>query len=345
MLDLMTGASGPVLAVTQGRPAFLGTKHVVSSTHYLATMAGLRMFALGGNAADAGVAAGIALNVLERHMTDFGGVAPIMFFRPGMPRPETIAGVGCWPRRLTLERFLERYGGDMPLGAPRYVTPAAPDAWLTALARYGRLTLREVLAPACDLCDGFPVYDRLARSIATLAPRLREWPASARVFLPNGRPPQVGEVLVQRELGGVFRRLIDVENGARQRGREAAIGAARDEIYRGEIARELAAHAERTGSELDAEDLAAYRVAIGPPVSSRYRDVEVHACGPWSQGPLLPMVLNFRSPEIHGGMKDARGLRGTFRLPPPARRRPIRPSCARWTPTATPFARRRPTPA
>jgi len=292
MLDLMTGASGPVLSVTQGRPAFLGTNYVVSSTHYLATMAGLRMFAFGGNAADAGVAAGIALNVLERHLTDFGGVAPIMFFRPGMPRPETIAGVGCWPRRLTLERFLERYGGEMPLGAPRYVTPAAPDAWLTALARYGRLTLREVLGPACELCDGFPVYDRLARTIANLAPRLREWPASARVFLSNGRPPQVGEVLVQRELGGLFRRLIEVENGATQGGREAAIMTARDEIYRGEIARDLAAHAERTGSELDAEDLAAYRVSVEPPVSSRYRGVEVHACGPWSQGPLLPMVLN-----------------------------------------------------
>src|SRR5262249_28940169 len=199
---------------------------------------------------------------------------------------------GCWPRRLTLERFFERYGGDMPLGAPRYVTPAAPDAWLTALARYGRLTLREGVGPACELCGGFPVYDRLARPIAKLAPRLREWPASARVFLPNGRPPQAGEVLVQRELGGLFRRLIEVENRAAERGREAAIMAARDEIYRGEIARELAAHAERTGSELDAEDLAAYRVAIEPSVSSAYRDVEVHACGPWSQGPLLPMILN-----------------------------------------------------
>src|SRR5207237_842806 len=156
----------------------------------------------------------------------------------------------------------------------------------------GRVTLRVVLAPACELCDGFPVYDRLARTIANLAPRLREWPASARVFLPNGRPPQAGEVLVQPELGGLFRRLIDVEHGARQRGREAAIGAARDEVYRGGTARQPAAHAERTGSELDAEDLAAYRVAVGPRVSARYRDVEVHACGPWSQGPLLPMVLN-----------------------------------------------------
>lgn len=292
MPDTVTGMSGPAIAVTQGRPAFLATRYAVSSTHYLATMAGLRMFALGGNAADAGVAAGIALNVLERHLTDFGGVAPIMFFRPGMPRPETIAGVGRWPRRLTLERYLERYGGEMPIGAPRYVTPAAPDAWLTALARYGRLTLAEVLRPACELCDGFPVYDRLARAIASQAPRLREWPASARVFLPAGRPPQAGDVLVQRDLGTLFARLIEIEHSARPRGREAAIMAARDEIYHGEIARVLAAHARRTGSELDAEDLAAYRVAVQPSVSSTYRGVDVHACGPWSQGPLLPMVLN-----------------------------------------------------
>jgi gamma-glutamyltranspeptidase/glutathione hydrolase len=292
MIEPMTGASLPAVGITQGRPEYLATRHVVSSSHYLATMAGVRMFALGGNAADAGVAAGIALNVLERHLTDFGGVAPIMFFRPGMARPETIAGVGRWPRRLPLTRYLERYGTDMPIGAPRYVTPAAPDAWLTALARYGRLRLRDVLQPSCELCEGFPVYDRLARTIAALAPRLREWPASARVFLRDGRPPQVGEVLAQPELGGLFRRLIDVERAAADRGREAAITAARDEIYHGEIARALAAHAERTGSELDAEDLASARVAVEAPVSSRYRGLEVHACGAWSQGPLLPMILN-----------------------------------------------------
>ena len=292
MREPMTGASIPVSGVTQGRPEFLATRHLVSSSHYLATMAGLRMFALGGNAADAGVAAGIALNVLERHLTDFGGVAPVMFFRPGMPQPETIAGVGRWPRRVTLERHRARYGDDMPIGAPRYVTPAAPDAWLTALARYGRLTLRDVLAPACELCDGFPVYRRLARTIAALEPQLRAWPSSARVFLPNGRPLAAGGLLVQRELGSLFRRLIALEDGACSLGRPAAIMAARDDVYHGEIARAVAAHAKKTGSDLDAEDLAAYRAAIGPSVSSRYRDVEVHACGPWSQGPLLPMILN-----------------------------------------------------
>src|SRR5213075_1958672 len=173
------------IAVTQGRPALLASRHMVSTCHYLATFAGARLFERGGNAIDAGVAAGIALNVLERHLTDFGGVAPIVLFRPGMAEPETIDGLEHWPAALTLERYRARHGDDMPIGVARSVTPAAADAWLTALARHGRLTLAEVLEPAIELCDGFPVYPRLARAFAMLEERLRQWPSSARVFLPN----------------------------------------------------------------------------------------------------------------------------------------------------------------
>src|SRR5919202_7068987 len=137
---------------------------MVSSCHYLASLAGLRMFPRGGNAIDAGVAAGIALNVVEPHLTSFGGVAPIIVFRPGMAEPETIDGLGRWPASLTLDAYRARYGDDMPIGIPRTVTPAAADAWLTALARHGRLTLADVLAPAIELCEGFPVFPRLARA-------------------------------------------------------------------------------------------------------------------------------------------------------------------------------------
>src|SRR2546423_1959393 len=129
---------------------------MVSSCHYLATFAGARMFERGGNAIDAGVAAGIALNVLERHLTDFGGVAPIIVFRPGMAGPESIDGLGRWPASLDLGAYRAMYGDDMPIGTPRSVTPAACDACLTALARHGRLTLAAVLPPAIDLCDGLP---------------------------------------------------------------------------------------------------------------------------------------------------------------------------------------------
>src|SRR5881296_3246988 len=139
---------GPLpLGVTQGRPAVLGKRWMVSSSHYLASQAGTKIFERGGNAIDAGVAAGIALNVLERHLTDFGGVAPIVLFRPGMAGPESIDGLGRWPASFTLDEYRAKFGDDMPVGAAaRSVTPAACDAWLTALARHGRLGLAEVLA-------------------------------------------------------------------------------------------------------------------------------------------------------------------------------------------------------
>src|SRR5947209_17876408 len=228
MREIAVENTAPPIGITEGRPAVLGAKHMVSSCHYLASIAGLRMFPRGGSAIDAGIAAGIALNVLERHLTDFGGVAPIIVYRPGMAAPESIDGLGRWPASMDLDAYRAKYGDTMPVGTPRSVTPAACDAWLTALARHGRLSLAEILAPSIELCDGFPVYPRLAMAIERLAERLREWPTSAAVFLPNGRPPRVGEILVQRDLGALFRRLVTIESANAAAGRARAIMAARD---------------------------------------------------------------------------------------------------------------------
>lgn len=280
------------LSIEQGRPAVLGSRHMVSSSHYLATLAGLRMFPRGGSAIDAGIAAGIALNVLERHLTDFGGVAPIMVFKPGMSEPETIDGVGHWPEGLDLATYRARHGDDMPIGVERSVTPAAADAWLTALAHYGRLSLAEVLTPSIELCDGFPVYPSLVRGIERSRTLIEAWPTSAAVFLPGGRVPRVGELLVQHDLGELFRRLIAIESAHRSRGRAAAIMAARDAIYCGDIAEEIAAFMRQTGGAITLEDLAGQRVSISAPVRTTYRGIEVFACGPWSQGPLVPMTLD-----------------------------------------------------
>jgi gamma-glutamyltranspeptidase/glutathione hydrolase len=250
------------------------------------------MFERGGNAIDAGVAAGIALNVLERHLTDFGGVAPIILFRPGMDGPETIDGLGRWPAKFSLEDHRHRYGDDMPVGVSRSVTPAAVDAWLTALARHGTLTLEEVLAPNIELAEGFPVYPRLARAIAMLEDRLRQWPTSAAVFLPNGRAPRVGEILVQRDLASLFRLLVQVERSRSALGRAGAIMAARDVIYTGHVADQIDRSQALHGGMVTARDLAEYSVTVAPPVHTTYRGIDVYACGPWSQGPLVPMTLN-----------------------------------------------------
>jgi gamma-glutamyltranspeptidase/glutathione hydrolase len=280
------------IGVTQGRPAVLAKRWMVSSSHYLASQAGAVVFQRGGNAIDAGVAAGIALNVLERHLTDFGGVAPIVLFRPGMAAPETIDGLGRWPARLTLEEYRSRHGDDMPIGVARSVTPAACDAWLTAVARHGRLTLADVLAPNIELAEGFPVYPRLARAIAMLEERIHQWPSSARVFLPGGRAPKVGEILVQSDLAALFRTLVSIEKANASKGRAAAITAARDAIYTGEIARAIVDSQKHNGGAITAEDLASYHVKLEPPAHTTYRGIDVYACGPWSQGPLVPMTLN-----------------------------------------------------
>src|SRR5438309_1614610 len=292
MREIPIENTAPAIGVTQGRPAVLAKRWMVSSSHYLASQAGASVFARGGNAIDAGVAAGIALNVLERHLTDFGGVAPINVFRPGMAAPESIDGLGRWPGDFTLDEYRGRYGDDMPVGVARSVTPAACDAWLTALARHGRLTLAEVLAPNIELADGFPVYPRLARAFAMLEARLRQWPSSARVFLPNGRAPRAGEILVQSDLANLFRRLVAIEHANTSKGRAAAVMAARDAIYGGDIARQIADSQRGFGGRITEHDLAEQHVSVTSPVRTTYRGIDVHACGPWSQGPLVPMTLN-----------------------------------------------------
>src|SRR5207249_6318288 len=180
----------------------------------------------------------------------------------------------------------------MPIGVPRSVTPAAVDAWLTALARHGTLTLEEVLAPNIELAEGFPVYPRLARAIAMLEERLRGWPTSAAVFLPHGRAPRVGEILVQKDLAALFRLLVQTERSRSALGRAGAIMAARDVIYEGFAANLILGSQTRYGGMVTERDLAEYHVSIAPPVHTTYRGIDVYACGPWSQGPLVPMTLN-----------------------------------------------------
>jgi gamma-glutamyltranspeptidase/glutathione hydrolase len=252
----------------------------------------MRIFGRGGNAIDAGVAAGLALNVLECDFTGFGGVAPIMVFRPGMREPETLDGLGHWPKARDLGAHRVIYGDDLPPGISRAVTPGAPDAWLTALARHGRLRLADVVTPAMELAEGFPIGPGLAAAIEGAAPRLQGWPSNATIFMPKGRPLRIGEILVQRDLASTFRRLVEAEQSAATSGREAGIRAARDEFYRGRIGQQIAVFMAEVGAGVSAQDLAEHAVSIAPPAHARYRGTDVYACGPWSQGPLVPMTLN-----------------------------------------------------
>jgi gamma-glutamyltranspeptidase/glutathione hydrolase len=275
------------------RPTVRARRWVLASGHYLATQAGARMLERGGNAVDAGVAAGLCLGVVKPDIVSVAGVAPILIWLAGERRVVNLAGLGGWPRQARLEHFHAHHGGQLPDGVLRTVVPAAPDAWLTALGRHGRLSFAEVVEPALTLArDGFPVQPSLADTLAQREALYRRWPENARVYLPGGRPPRVGETLVQADLAGTLRRMADAETAARGAGRAAAIAAARDEFYRGETARRIAALHAAEGGWLTLEDLAAFRSKDETPARTSYRGVEVVACGPWSQGPVLLQALN-----------------------------------------------------
>ncbi|MGH8620600.1 MAG: gamma-glutamyltransferase family protein, partial [Burkholderiales bacterium] len=276
------------------RMSVMGTRHVISAGHYLAAHAGFEILEAGGNAVDAGVAAGIAIGVLQTDKVNFGGVAPQIIYTAKSKRVHCIDGLGVWPKAITPDYFVRRHRGKIPKGVERCVVPAAPDAWVTALEHFGTMRFGEVASSAIRFArEGFPMHPMMSDFIKENEETYRRWPASRKVFLPKGRPPEVGEVFVQPDLGRTLQYMADEEKqAARRRGRKAGLGAARDAFYKGDIARVVTKFIEKEGGPMRYEDFAGFRVKFEPTVRSRFDGIELHACGPWSQGPVLPMALN-----------------------------------------------------
>ncbi|MCZ6865781.1 MAG: gamma-glutamyltransferase family protein [Dehalococcoidia bacterium] len=281
----------PPNGISSYRPPAMGLSHVVSSGNYYASLAGYQILEEGGNAIDAGVASGIAINVTQPHFTSFAGVAPILIYVAEKDEVVSISGLGRWPQAATLEYFQKTYG-EIPLGMARCVVPSACDAWLTALENYGTMTFEQVVGPSVRLAEeGFPVSPRLSQATNAKGV-LDRWPYDAQVFAPNGHPLKVAQPFVQKDLAGVFRQMIEVERGNVSGGREAGIRAARDFFYKGDIAERMVSYCQEEGGLLTLEDFASFSVAVEKPESGTYGDYTVYTCGPWCQGPSLISVLN-----------------------------------------------------
>ena len=222
------------------------------------------------------------------------GVAPQIIYTAKNKKVHCIDGLGVWPKAITPDYFIRKHGGKIPKGVERCVVPAAPDAWLTALEHFGTMSFGEVAASAIRFArDGFPMHSMMSDFIKENQQTYRGWPASRKVFLPKGRPPEVGEVFVQPDLGRTMQYMADEEKKAsRRKGRKAGLGAARDAFYKGDIARVVTSFIEKEGGPMRYEDFAKFRVKFEHTVRSRFDGIELHACGPWSQGPVLPMALN-----------------------------------------------------
>ncbi|MET0829475.1 MAG: gamma-glutamyltransferase [Microbacterium sp.] len=274
-------------------PTLYGTTHSVSSGHYLASSAAFALLEAGGNAVDAGCAAGIALAVLHADEVNFAGVAPIMIRMAG-GETVSIDGLGVWPRRIPADIFLREHGGAIPPGLLRTVTPAAPDAWITAVRDFGTMSFAEIASPALRLArDGFAVHPLLADGIEKRQSGYRKWAANEAIYLPSGRPPKVGERFLQTDLAHTIQLMIDAEAAALDGGddRMAGLEAARAVFYRGEIAEKIVAYHEENGGYLRADDLADFRSRYEDVIATRWRDFTIYTCGAWCQGPILAEAL------------------------------------------------------
>lgn len=278
---------------SQHRARIMGTRHMVAAGHYLASQAAFQILEAGGNAVDAACAGGVALGVLQSEYVGFGGVAPILVHMTDLDAPVTIAGLGHWPAAADPEVFIREYGGVMPKGLLRTVVPAAPDAWITALERFGTMSYGDVAREALRFAkEGFPTASIQTAIIGKAQKDYERWASNAAIYLPNGKPPQTGDLFVQSDLGNTIAYMIDEERAAAAKGgRLAGLKAARDAFYKGDIAHAMVKFHRENGGWLREADLAGYFSEVEPAMKTQFMGADFYFCGPWSQGPLLGQTL------------------------------------------------------
>jgi gamma-glutamyltranspeptidase/glutathione hydrolase len=277
------------------RPQLQGTVGMVSSTHWLASAAGMALLEAGGNAFDAATAAGFTLQVVEPHLNGPGGDLPLIFAGADHA-PTVLCGQGVAPAAATPEHFadlgLELIPGSGLLAA---VVPGSTAAWLTLLRDHGTATLRQVLDAAIHYAEtGIPVLPQIAATIGRVAELFRtEWTTSAEVYLGGG------DWLRNPAWAATLKRLV-AEAEAATSDRIGQIEHALDSWQRGFVAEAIDAFArnplwdssgERHAGVLTAQDLADWRPTYERPATLDYRGLTICKTGAWGQGPVLLQQL------------------------------------------------------
>jgi gamma-glutamyltranspeptidase/glutathione hydrolase len=287
------------------KPLVAGKRGLVAAGHPLVAEAGLRILEKGGNTVDAGVATVFAASVVEMNGFGAGAECPILLKPAGKP-VVAINGAGIAPELATVD-FYKNLRRDDPRLAdvasiskgtiPAYgllsaIVPSAVDALLVSLEKYGTMSFAEVIQPAIELAEGFPLDAHYARGLERAQPILEKWPTSKRVYLPGGHAPKAGEIFVQADLARTFRSMAEAEKQNAGRGREAALEAVRAYFYRGPIAKRISDFCKQVGCLLRQDDFAAYRSKIETALTTNYRGVDVYKVGFWSQSPAFLENLN-----------------------------------------------------
>jgi gamma-glutamyltranspeptidase/glutathione hydrolase len=285
-----------------------GARGAVAGGTEGATTAGMRMFYRGGNAVDAGVATMFAAAACEYSHFGFGGEAPILI-RTKEGKVISLAGVGTMPKAASADMFRSRrlmigevqaiepggLKGIIPVaGLMPALVPGMVEAALVALREYGTMSFAEVVAPAIEIADGYPLDESRANSIHFSRRFFELWPTSKAHFLPEGRLPMPGDIFRQADLARTLRSMVEAEKKALsgKAARTAGIDAVRDHFYRGDIARRIDAFVRQHDGLLRYEDMAAFRITPEEPACTDYKGYQVCKPGFWSQGPVMLEQLN-----------------------------------------------------
>ena len=301
------------MATFTTRPTLTGTHGMVSSTHWLASQAAMRMLELDGNAADGAVAAGLVLQVVEPHLNGPGGDLPLLVASATDPVPQVLCGQGPAPAGATPEHFaavgLDRVPGAGPLAT---AVPGATEAWLVLLRDRGTMTLAEVAAPALHYArHGHPVLERVSATVASVQELFeQDWTTSADTWLVGGAPPVPGALLANPAWADTLERLLAEERSATGT-REQGIDAVRRAWSQGFVAQAVDAFARRAFRHpggpvlpgvLTGADMADFEATWEDAVTAEWHGHTIAKTGPWGQGPAMLQVL---------GMLDHLGTSGT----------------------------------
>ena len=292
----------PLESQETNKPILHGKQWVAITGKPLGATAGAKTFEKGGNAVDA-AAAMLAATATMWDVLGWGGETQALIYNPNTGKVIGINALGMAPTGATPEFFKEQgmlYPPEFgPLAA---VTPGTPGGLMTMVAEYGKLSLAEVLEPAIEMADGYPVEGSSADNMERRREVIERWPSSRAVFLPHYDPdnpekraaPSAGEVFVQKDLAATLRKLVETEQQALEAGktRKEAIYAAYDRFYRGDIAEEIVSATRESGGLFTMEDLDNWEVKLEEPVSTNYRGIDVYKLTTWTQGPVLLQALN-----------------------------------------------------
>ncbi len=295
---LAFGPAAPAAAQRTQKPVLHGRHWIAITGKPMAATAGAMMFQKGGNAVDA-AAAMLAATATMWDVLSWGGETQALIYHPVEKRVIALNALGVAPTGATPDHF-RKLGMRYPpeTGVESMVTPGTPGGLMTMLAEWGKLSLADVLAPAIQMAEGYPMEADAVGRIRAEADLMKTWPYTAAVFFPGGKAPEVGQIFVQADLAVTLRKLVEAEAQALAAGksRKEAIQAAYDRFYRGDIAREYVRGAREQGSGVTLEDLAGWRVRIEEPVKTTYKGIEVYKLTHWVQGPVMLQALNILEP-------------------------------------------------